>query len=133
MDQAAADLFLYATPEAIALCTRSRSTWSRWRRGVTSAPRSVITLLRIVVNGELLQGGPAWHGWTFKRGALCDPSGYEHTPASIQAWHWIAQQLQASRAKENERAAALPANAVQHPSARAAHALTEELYRKLEG
>lgn len=117
------DLFQFATPRDAALCTRSRSTWWRWRRGATRAPRSAITLLRIVVRGELPQGGPAWHGWSFRRGVLCDPSGIEHTPATIEAWHWIAQELQELRARENQHAGA--------PGA--AHALTDELYRRLEG
>lgn len=133
MDPLTHDLFLCATPDAVALCTRSRSTWWRWLHGKASAPLSVISLLRIVVRGEIPHGGQNWSGWVFRRGKLCDPSGYEHTPASIQAWHYIAQQLQAIRAKENARAAALPTNATQHPSARPAHALTDELYRRLEG
>lgn len=128
------DLLHRATPAARALCTDCRSTWWRWCRDRVSAPPAVRNLLRIVVGGDLSHFGPAWEGWLFnvKRGALVDPAGYEHTPATIRAWFWLAQQLQALRARENQLMQILPPNVAVLPGARSAHALTDELYRRLE-
>lgn len=126
-----ADLLHLATPSIRALCTDCRSTWWRWRRDRASVPLAVRNLLRIVVGGDLPHFGPAWEGWRFnvKRGALVDPAGYEHTPGTIRAWWWLAQHLQSLRARENQL---IQTNVVAFPGARTAHALTEELYRRLE-
>lgn len=126
------DLFTFATPEAIALCTSSRETWWRWKTGRVRAPRAVLNLLRIVVHGELPQGGSDWEGWRFIQGSLFDPAGYAHTPATIGAWFWTAQELQELRRRENMAARELPAGVVQLPSSRRAHAITDELGKRLE-
>ncbi len=111
----------------------SRATWSRWRRGLTRTPTAVKILLRIVINGELPQGGDDWKGWRFCDGRLCDPSGIEHTPGTIQAWHWTQQQLQTLRAQENHSLPGkLPDNVHALPAARRGHSITEELYRRID-
>lgn len=83
----------------------------------------------------VIQNVAAWRNWSFntKECALVDPAGHEHTPATIRAWFWLAQQLQALRARENQLMHILPPNIAVLPGARPAHALTEELYRRLEG
>lgn len=128
------DLLHRATPAARALCTDCRSTWWRWCHARAPMPVAVRSLLRIVVGGDLSHFGPTWRGWSFnvKRGALVDPAGYEHTPGTIRAWWWLAQELQGLRGRENQRAQILPPNVVMLPIARPAHALTAELYRRLE-
>lgn len=132
MDEQQKDLLRLAGDTARALCTPCRATWWRWRTGKTRVPLAVLNLLRILTQGELPQGGPAWTGWRFVRGALVDPAGVEHTPATITAWWWTAQKLQLRRAEENELAQRLPANVVQLEHARPAHRLTAALGRRLE-
>lgn len=129
-----ADLLHLATPAARALCTDCRSTWWRWCRDRAPVPLAVRNLLRIVVGGDLRHFGHDWRDWLFnvKRGALVDPSGYEHTPGTIRAWWWLAQHLQALRARENQLIQILPPNVAVFPGARPAHALADELYRRLE-
>lgn len=129
------NLLRRATPAARALCTDCRTTWWRWCRDRVPVPVSVRNLLGIVVGGDLSHFGPAWRDWSFnaKRGALVDPAGGEHTPASIRAWWWLGQELQGLRGRENQRAQILPPNVAVLPIARPAHAITEELYRRLEG
>ena len=126
------DLLRFAG-DAWRLCTPSRATWWRWRQGKSRVPLAVIALLRLLVTGELPQGGPAWAGWRFnlKRGSLTDPAGVEHTPETILAWWWTAQRLQMQRAEENEFARDLPANVVLLDLARPAHRLTAELNRRI--
>lgn len=81
----------------------SRRTWRRWMTGQARIPFAVIQLARLLVTGELLQGGDAWRGWLLKAdGALVDPEGVTHTAASVGAWHWLAQELSALRGKENQ-------------------------------
>lgn len=74
----------------------------------------------------------AWRGWALVKGDLVDPAGVIHTPTTIRCWFWVQQELQHLRARENQRAASLPSNVHPLPSARPAHALTEEFYRRLE-
>lgn len=78
--------------------------------------------------------GDDWQGWIFSgaRGALVDPAGYEHTPGTIRGWWWLSQALRDLRRRENQQAKNLPPNVVVLPGARPAHALTDELYRRLE-
>lgn len=127
------DLLKRAGEDARALLGVNRATWSRWRRGKSRVPLAVLNLLRIVVAGELPQGGKDWHGWRFLDGRLYDPSGQWHTPRTIAAWHWVRQELQSLRAKENTEAPDdLPANVLPLPSHRRAHQLTAELYSRLD-
>lgn len=75
----------------------------------------------------------AWRDWTFNaRGALVDPAGYEHTPGTIRGWWWLSQALRDLRRRENQQTQTLPPNVAVLPGARPAHALTDELYRRLE-
>lgn len=127
------DLLRLARPEDRALVGVNRATWSRWLRGRSRVPLAVLNLFRIVVAGELPQGGDAWAGWRMVGGRLIDPAGIEHTPGTIQAWHWTRQELQGLRAKENtETPDDLPSNVIPLPTHRRAHQLTAELYRRLD-
>lgn len=83
-------------------------------------PLAVVNLLRWLVGGAL--PGAAWSGWRLHQGKLYDPSGRWHTPDTIEAWYWTSQRLQDLRATENKIAA----------SFQPAHAITDELYRRLE-
>lgn len=70
--------------------------------GETRIPRAVVHLARIL-QGELGEISPAWSGWSLVGGQLVDPENVVHTPGSVQAWHWTAQQLSALRGEENQR------------------------------
>lgn len=118
-----------AGPAVRALIGVNRATWSRWLRGRARVPAAVVTLLRILIGGELPQGGKEWEGWKFSDGKLYDPAGQWHTPATIQAWHWTRQELQWLRSREN--AAGDAANVVRFPGRRSAQTVTAELYRRL--
>lgn len=133
MEDKEKDLLRFAIEDVARLCTPCRATWWRWRTGKSRVPLAVLTLLRILIQGELPQGGKPWAGWRFnlKRACLVDPSGVEHTPETILAWWWTAQKLQMRRAEENDFAQALPANVVLLESARRAHRLTAALHRRL--
>jgi len=55
-----------------------------------------------------------------------------HTPGTVRTWHWIAQQLQSLRARENlQLPDELPANVSPLSGSRPAHDLTHELYLQL--
>jgi len=127
------DLLRLARPEDRALCGVNRGTWSRWLRGQSRVPAAVVALLQIRVGGELPQGGAAWDGWRFHDGKLYDPSGTWHTPGTILAWHWVRQELQELRAKENrETPDELPANVHVLPTHRRGGQLTAALRRRLD-
>jgi hypothetical protein len=125
------DYLRFAGSAARAMCGVNRATWSRWLRGRSRVPASVINLLKILQGGELPQGGDAWAGWHFHDGKLFDPSGQWHSPASIQGWHWARQELQHLRAKENASTAA-GGNVVRFPGRRSAQTVTAELYRRIK-
>ena len=125
------DLLHTAPASARALTGASRATWSRWMRGRSRVPTATLNLLRILISGELPQGGATWAGWRFQNGRLFDPAGQWHTPASIEAWHWTRQELQDGRATENASDAA-GVNVVRFPGRRSAHAVTAETYRRLD-
>lgn len=110
------------------MCTPSRATWWRWKSGRQTPPLAVVNLLRIVVKGELPQGGEPWGRWRFFNGRLYDPAGYEHTPGSIESWFWTRQRLDALR-YEQQRPTTLPPNVARLPTA--ADAITEELHKRL--
>lgn len=131
MHDAISDLFCTDSPDLIALCTNSRQTWWRWKTGRTDPPVSVVNLLRIVIFGELSHIADGWTGWRFYRGQLYDPAGYAHTPATIETWWWTRQRLDAMRARENQQSQTLPPNATELPSARPAHALGDDIDRRL--
>lgn len=121
--------------ELFALLEITERTWRRWRVR-SHLPRSAWLLLRGFAGELEAIGGPAWRGWRLVRGRLVDPADVVHTPATIEAWHWIRQELQALRGRENREApATLPANVrVLCPRRwRPAHALTQRLYDRLEG
>lgn len=105
----------------------SRRTWRRWMDGSSRIPFAVVYLARLLVAGELPHGGEAWRGWTLKRtGELVDPEGVTHTPATIVTWHWMAGELSALRAEENQR------GKIQRlRTGRDGQALTRELHRRL--
>lgn len=133
MDEQQKDLLRFAPVSTQRLCTPSRATWWRWSTGKTRVPVAVLVLLRLLVAGELPQGGKPWAGWRFnlKRGCLTDPQGVEHTPETILAWWWTARRLQERRREENEILRDPPANVVLLDSARPAHRITRELNRRL--
>lgn len=127
------DMLRRANPELRNLCGVHRSTWHRWMTGRGRVPSAVVALLRIVIAGELPQGGEPWVGWRLVGGQLYDPAGIAHTPGTILAWHWIRQELQDLRARENRALPdELPVNVRSLPAARRAHALTGELHRRLK-
>ena len=95
-----------------------------------AGPAAVKNLLRIAVGGELPHGA-AWAGWRFHDGKLFDPAGQWHTPSSIEAWHWTRQELQWLRSVENANEVS-GANVVRFPGRRSAHAITADLYRRLD-
>lgn len=127
------DLLNRAGASERALVGVNRATWSRWLRGRSRVPHAVRVLMSIVVGGELPQGGKDWEGWRFRDGRLYDPSGQWHTPGTILAWHWVRQELQELRARENRAMPDdLPANVRSLPAARRGHRLTAELHRRLD-
>lgn len=127
------DLLRRASTDQRALVGVHRATWHRWLAGRGRVPRAVTVLLQILVGGELPQGGKDWEGWRFHRGQLIDPSGQWHTPGTILVWHWTRQQLQELRSRENRALpGGLPANVRSLPTARRGHAITAELYRRLD-
>lgn len=127
------DLLRQASPELRALIGVNRSTWHRWMTGRGRVPRAVAALLKILLAGELPQGGKEWDGWRFHDGRLYDPAGQWHTPGTIRAWHWARQELQDMRARENRVLPdELPINVRSLPAARRGHALTDELHWRLK-
>lgn len=94
-------------------------------RGEARIPASVVALARIL-QGELGGIAPAWSGWHLADGQLVDPDGVTHSPASIQAWHWTTQQLQALRGEENQRE-----NIQRIRTGRDAQVVTLEMHRRL--
>ncbi len=115
--------------QAQELCGVSRRTWRRWLAGLARIPRSAYELGR-VLQGEIGIFGEDWRGWRFSRGVLCDPCLIEHTPRTIDAWHWTAQELAAHRHEENlrERDKARGVVSLTH---RRGHAITQELDRRV--
>jgi hypothetical protein len=105
----------------------SRRTWRRWMAGETRIPIAVVHLARIL-SGSLDELHPTWSNWMINRrtGALVDPEGVSHTPASVSAWHWTACELSALRAEENQR------TKIQRiRTGRDGQVLTLELHRRL--
>lgn len=68
-----------------------KSTFHRWRKGKSQPPQSAVLVARILINGELVQGGRDWKGWHINRArALVGPNGQGYTPAEIAAIpYWI--------------------------------------------
>lgn len=97
-------------------------------RGAVRIPHAVVLLAKILAGGELVQGGEEWRGWIInRRGELVDPQGTAHTPASIQSWHWCAQQLQALRGEENQKE-----KVTRIRTGHDAHVITLEMHRRLQ-
>ncbi len=67
----------------------SRRTWARWRRGQARIPHAVLALIRILVHGELPQGGKNWEGWRFYKGNLISPEGHGYAPGNIRALPYL--------------------------------------------
>lgn len=124
------ELLRRASAEQRALCGAHRASWHRWRTGTVRVPRAVESLLRILVCGELPQGGADWAGWQFHKGRLYDATGQWHTPGTIMAWHWVRQMLETARAEEN-RAERAGENVLIFSGRRSARSVTAELYRRL--
>ncbi len=123
------ELLGFAPPWVRALIGVNRTTWLRWRSGRSRVPAAVLVAVRMLVEGELLQGGEAWAGWHFASGRLWDPAGAGHTPATITAWHWVAGELAALRAHENRHELA-GAN-VRTIASTPARRITRELRRRI--
>lgn len=72
--------------ELLELLQVDQSTYHRWRTGKSQPPQSAVLVARILVNGELVQGGRDWRGWHINRARqLVGPNGEGYTPAEIQA------------------------------------------------
>jgi hypothetical protein len=110
----------------------SRRQWRRFQSGAAPVPPAV-ALAAMLFAGELGAINAQWVGWRLVGDHLVDRTGTAHTPESISAWEWTAQRLSALRASENQRRpATLPPNVYEWPH-RPAHAITETLFRRLEG
>lgn len=91
------DFLRFATDDARALVGVDRRTWGRWLTGHTRIPSAVLALLRILVQGELPQGGDAWAGWRFHRGKLYSETGDSFAPNELRALPLLYARLAAAR------------------------------------
>lgn len=107
----------------------SRRTWRRWMNGEARIPPSVVALARILAGGSLDELHADWSGWRINRrtGELVDlDTGIAHSPQSVRAWHWCAQELRALRGEENQE------NIRRLKTGNDGAALTRELHRRIE-
>lgn len=113
------------------------STVRRWLNGRQVPKKSVITLLKIMAEGlhHLPGAGAQWEGWKFIDGKLIEANVREsHSTATIRAWHWLAQSLQALRTRENQLIRLIEERdspnvvALHRDVVMLAHKITEELH-----
>jgi hypothetical protein len=79
------DYLAFASDAVRAQIGVDRRTWMRWRRGQSRIPAAALVLLRMLVQGELPQGGEDWTGWRFHDGKLYSDLGDSYTPAELRA------------------------------------------------
>ncbi|RLW51903.1 MAG: hypothetical protein B6D76_17685 [gamma proteobacterium symbiont of Stewartia floridana] len=127
--------------EAALLLKVHRTTVERWISGEATPPYSAIALLKIMSGdlGCIPGAGEVWKGWTLRSGVLSEPGAchaqHQHTPGTIKAWWWVAQNLQHLRSEENHRNRTIAESdniASIFPLESPYHDLTEAVYKKLE-
>jgi hypothetical protein len=79
--------FLDNTPisetRAFKIAKVDRSTWQRWKNGITKPPQTTLELIELYARFEPPSVENEWRGWCIRQGKIFTPSNRGFTPCDI--------------------------------------------------